>query len=115
MAGIGPETGAGGGSQRSEPEGGKSGGQGAGSGSVERPLQCETEVGAGDEEERTEGERTGPRSASGASRFGFEAEKAHPGLMKPGFGSGTQRSGSGFEAPEAESETGTLGQSETLQ
>lgn len=35
--------------------------------------------------------------------------------MRPGFGSGTQRSGSGFEAPEGESETGTLGQSEFLQ
>lgn len=77
-----------------------------GSGSVaERPLQCGTEVDAACGEDGTDGERTGPQSASGASWFGLGAEKAgyasQPGLMRPGFGSG-----SGVETPEDESGTG---------
>lgn len=111
VGGTEPESGAGGGRQRPGTEGGRSVGQTAGSGSVaERPLQCGTEVGAGGEEDRTEGEWPGPRSASGASRFGFGAEEAefgyHSGLTRSGFGSGTQRSGRGFGAETPEDESG---------
>lgn len=96
------------GGERQRPEGGRSGGQTAGSGSAaERSLQRGTEA-----------DRTGLRPVSqasdpgwfGAERAGFDSQL---GLMRAWFESEVQRSGSGFGAEPQEDESET--ESELLQ
>lgn len=76
---------------------------GSGSGATTL-LPCGTEADAACGEDVLVWEEAGSQSASGASWVGFGAMKAgcasHPGLMRPGFGSG-----SGALTPEDESGT----------
>lgn len=97
-----------------------SGAQVAGFGfEAERQLQCGAEVGAG-----TGGQSTEYLSASGVSCLCFGVHKpdsgsgpqakeagmaSQPGIMMPGFGSGTQSSGFGADIPGDESGTENSG------
>lgn len=92
-----PQTG----NVRGSGDGGVKQGPGSGSGATTLPP-CGTEADVACGEDGPVGEVAWPRSASGASWVGFGAMEAgctsHPGLMRPGFGSG-----SGPLTPEDES------------